>query len=85
MNTETLVAILALAFGFLVQLLVVAYLYGRLTERVRSQGEWIERVDRHTNEGFARIHQSIEDVRRELSASLANLNTLVYDMRKDHE
>ena len=85
MSTETLMAIVGLGFGFVVQLLIVAYLYGRLTERVRSQGEWIQRVDSQAKDEFTKLHQAVEHVRLELSASLANLNKLVYDLRKEED
>lgn len=73
-----------LIVGIVAQFVLVAYLYGRLTEKVRGQGEWIERVESSSRDGFVRIQTSIDDMRKDFSAQMASLHTAIFaSMKKD--
>jgi hypothetical protein len=83
MNADYL-AVVGLSLGFVGQLVVVAYLYGRLTEKVRGQGEWIERVESSSREGFVRIQTSIDDMRKDFNNQMGGLHTALFArMNKD--
>jgi hypothetical protein len=83
MNADYM-AVLGLSLGLVAQFVVVAYLYGRLTEKVRGQGEWIERVESSSREGFVRIQTSIDDMRKDFNNQMGGLHTALFArMNKD--
>ena len=79
--SEVIVSVLGLAFLFIVQLLAIAYLYGRLTEKVTGQGDRINRLETQGNERFGKLHESVHELRDNINTQLGQIRQQLFDLQ----